>query len=99
MSPPPTPSERDAGRLQNQADRLLLEAGLIGRGDLVEPGQIFGMAGQDDLHDLARLAHDLPAGLVPPLPGGIEYREPIRKARRDLAVDELIPLGFADTDA
>src|ERR1700720_719191 len=72
-----TASERHAGRPHHHADGLLLEAGLVGLDDLVEAGNVLDVAGEPDLHDLARLADDLVAGLVPPLAGGIEYGEAV----------------------
>ena len=91
----PRTSKRDAGRAQDHADRLLLEATLVGLGDLVETRDIVGIAGQDDQHDLARLADGLLAGGVAPLAGGVEHGQPVGKTRRDLVAEELQPLRFS----
>src|SRR5262249_15514046 len=56
-----------------------LEAGLVGFDDLVEACNVLDLAGEHDLHDLARLANDLVAGLVPPLACGVEHGEPLGK--------------------
>src|SRR5258708_12855377 len=77
---------------------MLFEAPLIGLDDLVEPRNVVDLAGEHDLHDLARLASDLVAGLVPPLACGIEHGEPVGEARHDLAIDETAEVAFAHAD-
>src|SRR5258708_37418332 len=77
---------------------MLFEAPLIGLDDLVEPRNVVDLAGEHDLHDLARLASDLVAGLVPPLARGIEHGEPVREAGPDLAIDETAEVAFAHAD-
>src|SRR4051812_35702450 len=72
-------SKRDAGRPQDHADRLLLEAALVVSGDLVETRDTLGMAGQHDQHVLAQRADVLLAGRVPPLAGGVVHAQPVRK--------------------
>ena len=98
----PSPQSRDdvktRRRPQDHADRLLPEATLVGVGDLVETREILGIAGQHDQHDLAELADDLLAGRVPPLAGGVEHGQPVRKTRRDLVIEELNPLRLAHGD-
>src|SRR5262245_28462912 len=87
-----------AGRTDDHADGLLLEAGLVGFGDLVKPVELPINPRQYDLHDLAGLTNDLVAGFVPPLAGSVEDREPVRKAGRDLTIDEAAPFAFAHGD-
>src|SRR3954451_21778445 len=53
------------------------------------------MARKHDLHDLARLAHDLVAGAVAPLAGGGVHGEPLRESRHDLAIHEAAPPALA----
>src|SRR5207245_7573986 len=59
---------------------------------------VFGRAGVQDLPDLARLANDFVAGLIPPLARGIEHGEPVREARYDFAIDETAKVAFAHAD-
>src|SRR6516164_3266477 len=78
----------EARTIRRHADRLLFEARLVGLDDLVEARNVVDSAGKYDLHDLARLANDLVACLVPPLACGIEHGESVREAGHDLAIDE-----------
>src|SRR5262249_15425473 len=55
-------------------------------------------AGEHDLHDLARLANDLLARLLPPLACGIEHGEAVGEAGHDLAIDETAEVAFAHAD-
>src|SRR5438067_2135601 len=91
--------KRHAGGPHDHHHRLLLEALLVGGHDLVEPCGVVGFSREHDLHDLARLAHDLAAGAVPPLAGGIEHGEPAGEAGDDLAIDEPAPIGFVHPEA
>jgi hypothetical protein len=60
-------SERNAGRPQDDGDRLLTEIALIGCDEGVEPRFVVGGAGQHDFDALARLAHDRAVGAIAPL--------------------------------
>ena len=86
---------RHAGRPHDRDDRMLLEAGFVGFGDLVQPRHVLVMARQHDLHDLAPLAQDLVAGPVAPLAAGVVHGEPFGEARHDLSVHEAAPLALA----
>src|SRR5262245_28459542 len=91
--------KRHAGRPQHHADRLLPEPLLVGLGDLGEARHVLRLAGQYDHHHLARLAHDPVAVRVAPLPASVVDRQAIRKARRDLAVEEVEKLSLTYREA
>src|ERR1700739_1991192 len=57
-----------AGRLNDEADRLLLELPLIGRDDCLEARLIVRIPGQHDQDELAGFADDFTGTAVPPLP-------------------------------
>src|SRR5262245_29794381 len=91
--------ERHTGRPHDHDDRVLLEAPLIDGSDLVEPRDVVDLTGQHDLHDLAGLANDSVARLIPPLPGGIHHGETLGEAGKNLVVEKTTPFGFVHAEA
>lgn len=90
-------SEGNTGRPDDDRDRLLMKGALVGRRDRLEPGLVIAGARQNNLDAFGGLAHDLAAGAVAPLPGGIAHGKAIGKARRDFARNKPRP-GIAADD-
>src|SRR5262245_32001045 len=90
----PAALERDARRFHDDRNRLLPEPRLIGLHDCVDLALHLVALRHDDLDALALFLDDCFRLLVAPLPERVVDAEPFRKTRRDLGLNERIPIAL-----